>query len=238
MENKKNSTGKTVTIVILIILLLGALGYIAYDKVFTKETKKPEKTQTKVEEQPKLLSNEEALEIGKKLYLEARDNVYKYYGTVLSIDRNVCYTYINNQMEQQNCDTVDPSNLYYKVSDKDFKNIFTQNGINQFEKFMTIDHTGKFIIYNNDYYIFGNISGQYTVDENVTKITVNKIEKDNIVFDVTETCFDLSHYAEYEAGNNQYGTQINSIFKIVKENDVWKIEDYTDAYTKYLDSFK
>ena len=55
-QNKKSGKGKTVAIIILVILLLGAVGYIAYDKVFMKKTKGPEKTETKVEEKSKLES--------------------------------------------------------------------------------------------------------------------------------------------------------------------------------------
>ena len=49
-QNKKNGKGLISVVVILVLLVLGFGGYIVYDKVFNKETKEPEKTETKVED--------------------------------------------------------------------------------------------------------------------------------------------------------------------------------------------
>ena len=49
-KNQKSGKGLIPVVVILVLIVLGLGGYIVYDKVVTKETKEPEKTETQVED--------------------------------------------------------------------------------------------------------------------------------------------------------------------------------------------
>ena len=220
MENK-NGKGKTIAIVILVVLLLGALGYIVYDKAFTKEETKDEVTTSKkteeVVKEPQLLTSEEALSIGKDLYIKTRDIAYNQSGN-MQVDENVCYAYENNQMKQVVCGDF-PIN---KVTDVSFKNNFTAKGLKQYEEKATEYGGGGFIVYNNDYYIasykFGPFDGLWNTD--AVKFEVKQINENIITLEATETFGD------------DVGEPLNLIktsFTIAKENGNWKMDDYTDA---------
>ena len=213
MENKKNGTGKTVAIVILVLLVLGLGGYIVYDKTMTKESSESDgtvQTEKKVEE-PTLLTNDEALEIGKDLYIKTRDIAYNQ-GNKMQVDTSVCYSNENGQMNQTTCSDFTVN----KVSDVSFKNNFTTNGLKQYEQKATEYGGGGFVVYNGDYYIkpykWGPFNGPWDTD--ATKFTVKQINENNIVLEATET-FDTE--------------TINTTFTIAKENNQWKMDDYTDA---------
>ena len=213
MDNEKKGTGKTIAIIVLVLLVLGMGGYIVYDKTVIKQNNESDKnvqTEKKLEE-PSLLTNDEALETGKNLYIKTRDIAYNQ-GNEMKVDTNVCYSYENEQMTQTTCNDF----TFNKVTDTSFKNDFTAKGLKQYEQKATEYGGGGFVIYNGDYYIkpykWGPFNGPWDTD--ATKITVKEINEDNILLEATET-FDAE--------------TINTTFTIVKENNQWKMDDYTDA---------
>ena len=211
---EKKSTEKTIAIVILVLLVLGLSGYIVYDKMLSSEgidTKKTIETENSTVEQPKLLTNDEAIAIGQDLYIKTRDIAYNQ-GQKLQVDKSNCYVEENGQVVKAACDDF----TLNKVIDVSFKNNFTTKGLKQYEQNAVDYGGGGFVIYNGDYYIkeykWGPFDGPW--DTNATKISVKEINENNIVFVATET----------------FGTKLmNTTFTIAKENNQWKMDDYTDA---------
>lgn len=216
---EKKSKGKTITIIILVLIIVVLGGYIVYDKVLNKEINEPVKTEKK-EEKVELLTNDEALKIGKELYIKTRDIAYNHKNS-MQVDTNICYLNENEQMVQTECGDV----TFNKVTDNSFKNNFTAKGLKQYEENAYEYGGGGFVVNNGDYYIkpykFGAFNGPWDTD--VTEIIVKSIEENSIILEAVET-FDTD--------------TINTTFTIVKENDAWKIDDYTDAgylmWSKYL----
>lgn len=228
MENKeKNGKGKNIVIVFLVLIILGLSGYIVYDKFFKKEEKENKeniKAEEKVKE-PTLLTNDDALNIGKELYIKTRDIAYNH-GVIansekMTIDTNNCYSNENGSMTKTTCDDF----TFNKVLDNSFKENFTAKGLQQYEESAVEFGGGGFAIYNNEYYIkpykWGPFNGPYDIAK--TKITVKEINENTITLEATETFGDET---------------INTTFTIAKINNQWKMDDYTDAaklmWSKYL----
>ena len=231
---EKKSTGKTVIIVILLLAVIGLGGYIVYDKVFSLEKTKEESTKEETNEDNVMLSGDLALALGKKLYENARNVAYNICALGSISVSDTCYYFNNGKMEQDS--TCQKGEVpYYLVVNTNYKNDFSNNGLKQYENYMQTQNAGKFAISNNAYYIRDGLGDcQQGWSEKSFKIAVDNILNDKITFNVTERYCDLGHFDECEAGNMKYAKDINTTFTIVKENNDWKIEDYTDSYDKYL----
>jgi len=100
---------------------------------------------------------------------------------------------------------------------------------------MTTKNAGAFIISNNEYFIRDGVGDCYQgLSEKSTKISIDDMDDKKIVYNITERYCDLRHWDECEGNNAEYGTDIDTKFTIVKDNNEWKVEDFTDSYTKYL----
>ena len=251
MENQKNGKGKTFAIVILVLLVLGLGGYIVYDKIIMKETEEPEKTEKtkkEVKEQPKLLTNDEAISVGQSLYLKTRD---LYQGEVTKLLNKQYYNWIENNNDNYvlengvatkvDIEKTDGCGLY-KYPDEvaiAIKKLFTTSGL---DKFLDSEwkYNKRLVAKDNDnnFYMQGCLarSGTTVLDEITIKPT--SIEENSISFIVTDYRFETGlDDSDYNI-NSPKATKLDNVFKIVKENDTWKVEDYTDSYNKFLEKFK
>lgn len=210
----------------VIIGLLGILGFIAYDQYYNKDTEKPNNLVIE-EDKPQVLTEDEALQIGKSLYLNARDN---YYNVCTLAQKGAVDTY---DYEDENLVKSEKGEKYTDITDYILNNtIFTEKALKQWEK------TNKKILKTNDnrYYISSNQEdcGQGYISDS-TEIKVIKIKEDKIKYEINEYFCE----SESESTNNCLNTKenlekITTNFTIVKENEVWKIYDYTDSYNEYL----
>ncbi len=243
---EKKSTGKTVVIIVLLLALLGLGGYVVYDKIALKEPQKFDSTEKKSEKQPNLLSNEEAIRIGQDLYLKTRD---LYYGGVSKLmnNENYDFTWRENSVDnyvvengvatKTDIEKTDGCGLY-KYPDEvaiAIKNLFTESGLDKFLD-NELKYNKRWVVKDNsdNFYMLGCLSrsGVISLDEITIKPT--NIGENNISFIVSDYMFEAGlDESEYNI-NSSKATKLDNTFKIVKENDSWKVEDYTDSYDKYL----
>ncbi|MBR3362793.1 MAG: hypothetical protein IKG40_02580 [Bacilli bacterium] len=243
---EKKSTGKTVVIVILLLALLGLGGYIVYDKIVLKELQKFDSTEKKSEKQPNLLSNEEAIRIGQDLYLKTRD---LYCGGVSKLmnNENYDFTWRDNSVDnyvvengvatKTDIEKTDGCGLY-KYPDEvaiAIKNLFTESGLDKFLD-NELKYNKRWVVKDNsdNFYMLGCLShsGVILLDEITIKPT--SIEENTISFIVSDYMFEAGlDESEYNI-NSSKATKLDNTFKIAKENDSWKVEDYTDSHDKYL----
>lgn len=248
MENSKKGKGMLVVIIVLVLLVLGLSGYIVYDKIFTKEnerTKEPVKAENKVEEQQKLLTNDEATSIGQGLYLKTRD---LYVGQVAKLMEEQTYNWLgsnndNYVLENGIATKADIENTdgcgLYKYPDEvatAIKNLFTKTGL---EKFMNseLSNNKRWVAKDNNdnFYMSGCLSRSGTTVLDEITIVPTKIENNSISFTVSDYWFEAGLADSDYNINSSKATKIDNTFKIVKENDNWKVEDYTDSYNKFLE---
>ena len=227
---KKNNKGLIITVVILVLLVIGLGSYIVYDKVLNKEVQEPVKEATVNNDG---ISEDLAISLGKKLYIEARDVAYNL--CALPHNTDICYYQKNGIMMEDNTCQSQTDELYYNVNYDLYKDIFTQNGLNQYEKFMS--SKGNFLISNNKYYVYMNLGDCYQgLDKDATKISISNMSENKIVYDINEHYCDFDeNYEDCITNNGKFGTNIDTTITIIKENNDWKIEEYNDTYNKYLE---
>lgn len=230
---EKKSTGKTIVIVILLLALLGLGGYVGYDK-FIAEKSSEETLKPEINEEKNNLSEDLALSLGKNLYTDLRDVAYNICALGSRSVSGVCYYLNNGKMEQDN--TCQKGEMpYYLIADTNYKNSFSSNGLKQYENYMKSENSGKLEINNNEYYIRDGLGDcQQGWSEKSTKISIDNMTDNKITYNITERYCDLGHFDECEAGNMEYAKDIDTSFTIIKEDNEWKVDDYTDSYNKYL----
>jgi len=249
MENeKKNSKSKNIVIILLIFIILGLSGYITYDKIIKKEENVKNIQAEKESAEPKeikenVLTNEQAIEEGKKLYPIVRN---MYFGQIkLSENDKDNSKLIDGNTEYKISDDgtatitkqgdIGHSKFNSKVNDK-INKTFTKTGLERF--LMDQKNNNKnWIIRDKDenFYINGYLShsGTITIDDfNIKPIDIQSNEISFVVSD-----YHFLHGlpdSEYNV-NSSKATKIDNIFTIKKENNEWKVDDYTDSYNTYLD---
>ena len=218
MEEK--STGKTVVIIILTILLIGALGYIVYDKVIVQKNEEPTPTEKNIK--TNILSNEEALSLGKEKYEYIRNGMYMcgYKQLVLSQDAIPASTIGG--------DTTAGYNVTYReiANINDIKSNLTAEMFNQFVSSKLITHQDK-------YYIVDGCGGDPTYAHTEYKIETKNIQEDSITYTITEYFYNMDNSGNIVEDLNK-AENYTATFAIIKENDNWKISQYEDAYTSYI----
>lgn len=239
MEKKNNKLT-----IFLIIVIAALTGYIVYDKTFSKENEE-EKTEIKEEIQNEeetvqeeketvvLLNNDEAIKIGKELYLKAKDlyicQLQKITGNYSEWFENSTQYSITNGVPSVIASNSENYGFGYiklktDVSSK-AKGIFTSEGLKNFlnqentdnKGWVAQDNSGN--LYCKDYL---SRSGYKELDE--IGILVSKNEENEITFTVTDYMSTVMDSSNVVSANNT--------FKIKKENDTWKIESYIDSYSE------
>jgi len=220
---EKKSKGKTVVIVILVLVILGLGGYIVYDKVLNKEVKEPVKTEKKdkVETKKDILSEDEALKLGKERYEYVRDGLFLCGYKQIKYDDSKLFGWNDNGKHT----TGDLD--YAKITNiEDIKSNLTERTFLNWIKALDIKQDGS------DYYIYVGgcgIGPDYPYDK--FKIKVKDIQKDHITYSIEEYFYTMDNNGIIEDINK--AKKYTTDFEIVKENDMWKIKEYTDAEAGY-----
>ncbi len=202
----KNNNGLICTIVILVIVVLGLEGYIIYDKVL-KDTPEAEKDINKDNDKNQtneknlennLMSDENAIQKGEKLFKEAIDIFY------LSSWFHPDYTtYINDERCGLGIGCIKIANW------SDMKTKFTSKFISSLNNKDKAVNYGIHIIDNEGYLIDG--FADYQLPEFVNLNVIEKSENE-IVFNAMLT--------------NQ-GIEYNTKFIIKIEDTIWKIDEFS-----------
>lgn len=209
-----------VVLVLIIIIMGGSLFYLNMnkDKVNNK-CKVEEKEETKNEN---LLTQEEALSLGKEKYEYARDGLYSCGYTQVKIDESKFYTYTLDGMKT----TGDSSDYYARITNiNDIKSNLTFHGFIDWVIYMDIK------TFNNEFYFnsMGCGEGPVHAKDNY-EISVLKIYKDMIIYNVKEKFYKINNSdVSDEIDEN---STVENRFVILKEDNVWKINEYTDYYAE------
>lgn len=240
MEKKNNKLT-----IFLIIVIAALTGYIVYDKTFSKEDEE-EKTEIKEEIQKEeetvkeenteeketvvLLNNDEAIKIGKELYLKAKDlyicQLQKITGSYSGWFEDSTEYSITNGVPSVIASNSEIYGFGYTKLKTDVSNkakgIFTSEGLKNFLNQENTDNKGWVAQDNSgNLYCKGYLSrsGYKLLDE--IGIIVSKNEESEITFTVTD------YMSLVWDSSNIVST--NNTFIIKKENDTWKIESYIDS---------
>jgi len=104
---EKKSKGKTIVIVILILAVLGLGGYIVYDKFLNTEKVEPVKTGENEKDciEKNSMTEDLAINLGKKLYTEVRDKAYNlcFLGGIYSNTQTCYYSNNGTMVEDATC---------------------------------------------------------------------------------------------------------------------------------------
>ena len=155
-------------------------------------------------------NNNPAIKEENPSYIDEKDVVNKLYQDV-----RMLYDVVNNKFKVSQEEVIIINNITYKKIvnfDEVFNGLFTKNGINKY-----ISDMGAYFAYTNDeYYLAGNLVSYQTYyfrgdNTNIYITSVNDNEINAII------------YERWTSGNKNTLATI----KIVKENNVWLIDDIT-----------
>ena len=219
MENQKKGKGKTILIVILIILLLGAVSYIAYDKMLDEKcmkTKEPEKT-VKKDETANVMSEEEALKLGKEKYEYVREGLY------------ICgYNQVKTDSNTKIEGVIDGLPKYKVTNISEIKANLTTHAFSDWYYYNDVEK--QFDIYYMPTNC-GNGGSLHAIDR--YEIAVSSVSEDTIIYDIIEK--------SYKFINNEIIHEIDESanfktkFVLIKDNsDIWKIDEYIDYGSKSI----
>ena len=244
MEKEKTGKGKNIVIVILILIILGLTGYIVYDKLVTdkKTVQKQEQTKKAQSQKVNIISQGEAIMVGKDLYKKSRD-LSNWQFELFNNGSTDNKTDQKNYKIENGIATEMPegeySKIYTKFNDtisKNIKDLFTTNGLNQFLNYQTSKNNSFIVKDNNDnFYLQKNVGGRlgyHVIDD--FDIQVNKIEENSVTFTVSDYWFEVGSDESDYSKSSPDAAKIDNTFKIAKENDAWKVEDYTDSFEAYI----
>ena len=156
--------------------------------------------------------NQKRIFIGEKLYKQAHDLYFYGEGFEYDLqDKNEVIILNKNNTE------------YYKLKSLEYiYNNFTENEINDIKKQFDLTEL------NNQYYIknFGRgISSYYG-----TSLTIKKVYDKKIEF-VAQSRFCMIDYQIYDScKSEEYYYTIDRPFTLIKEDGIWKIEEYTSVF--------
>lgn len=214
MENSNNS--KNIIIAILLIIIIALVGFIIYDKAVNKENRitKNKNEIIDTEKDENNIDDVTALTLVQYLYNDAIE--FYTFGTLNNCtwktDNNLCVN-----LEEFWTKNKDGGFIKIVNYEESINNTFTENGKNQFEKFMKEEiSTNPFIKKeNNSTYILAPASGFYA-GYTSRNMKISKIEKNIITatIDIIEVPFENS--------NNKETKKII----IKKENNKWLIDEF------------
>lgn len=213
---EKESKSKTIIIVILCLVVLGLGGYIVYDKYLTKEDEVPMTPKEQENTEDNLLSKEEALTLGKERYKFVRDGLYLCGHNQVKWDENGVLP-------------EDESHSYFKITNiDDIKSNLTEHAFIDWLN----SQTPNVKQYENDYYIDGGgCGGDPTYAYNNEKIDVKEISENNISYSVEEYFYTSDDNGIVQDINK--ADKVTTTFELIKEDNKWKIKEYTDAFDGY-----
>ncbi len=208
-------------LIVIILILGGSIFYLNMnkDKVGCKNVCKNEKQG----ETKKILSNEDALKIGKEKYEYTRDKVYACGHEAIEVDKNKHYEYsVTGMNENENGDWVKATNV------EKAKNNFTSQGF--YDWLATSDGVTSFS--KTDIYIdYGGCGGDPIYYPDNYEIEVYKILEDELDYKITEYFYELGD--NFSGYNKENGKKVIFDFELKKENNEWKVNRYTNPTSYY-----
>ncbi len=221
---EKKSKGKTIVIVILVLAVLGLGGYIIYDKLLNNEVKEPVKTEKKdkIKIEKDILSEDEALKLGKERYEYVRDGLFLCGYKQVKYDDSKLFAWNENGKQ------ITGDLNYAKITNiEDIKANLTEHSFLNWIKALDIKQDG------NDYYIYVGgcgIGPDYAYDK--FEIKIKDIKTNTITYSIDEYFYIEDNNGIVEDINK--AEKCTTDFEIIKEDNSWKIKEYTDSYTNYL----
>lgn len=261
MENSTEKN-KNKFLIFLVIVIVALSGYIIYDKVTegnvktdikdtSNETLEDNDTLGEVKEEPEVektttLSNDEAIKIGKELYLKAKglyicqmqkitgDNNWFENTTEYSVSNGVASVIPNGSDMQGFGYNKVKSDVSNKISA-----LFTSDGLEKYLNQEVMDNKAWLAKDNSGiFYCKSYLSRSGTRELSEIGISVSNIEEDEISFAVTDYMGRAGlNESEYNVNSQSIAKKTNS-FKIELENGTWKIDEYTDSYSELLKMIK
>lgn len=219
---RNEKSGHPIIIFLMFLIIVCLSGYIVYDKVYKKD--KPDKdTPVTLEntKEARTLSNEKALKLGNTLYKIAYENGLVFNG--YSLDSGLIKyekVEINDSKfieDNQNADILnggdenDSTYVYHVTNfDKAITDIYTENYIDT-----VIKSLSAFREYKGEYYLVNAGKDVPYVYKDTTLTIASNLENE-ITFNALSTFED--------------GTEVFKTFKIVKENEEWKVDLFVMPY--------